>query len=414
MSYLDEPDAGRRIHARCEDWARFSAPGPGVTRLYLSQEHRRAAEALIGWMEEAGMEARLDAAGNVVGRYHAETGGGPYLVMGSHQDSVIEGGRYDGPLGVLTALDCVAVLNREGRRLPFGIEVVAFGDEEGSRFRTTLAGSRAVVGDFGDDLLQATDADGISMRAAFEAFGLDADRVAEAAHRKDEVLGYVEVHIEQGPVLEAEDLPVGVVTGISAQRRAWMHFRSEANHAGTVPMHLRSDAMAAAAEAVLIVEEVAGAQADTVGTVGSVETRPGLANVICGQVTISLDLRAPSVGLLDSAYDALVSRIDAVCRRRGVEVRHQILLDLAACPCSPAFVAQFEAAVRETGHRAVLMPSGAGHDGMAMSRLTDIGMLFVRCRGGVSHNPAESVSEEDVAAGAQVLLHFVRNFRPNP
>ncbi len=414
MSYLDEPDAGRRIYARCEDWSRFSDPGPGVTRLYLSQQHRYAADALISWMEEAGMEAHLDAAGNVVGRYHAETGGGPYLVMGSHQDSVIEGGKYDGPLGVLTALDCVAVLNGEGRRLPFGIEVVAFGDEEGSRFRTTLAGSRAIIGDFGDDLLQATDADGVSMAKAFEAFGLDAGRVAEAAHRKDDVLGYVEVHIEQGPVLEAENLPVGVVTGISAQRRAWIHFRSEANHAGTVPMHLRTDAMAAAAEAVLIVEELAAAQADTVGTVGSVETRPGLANVICGQVTISLDLRAPSVALLDSAYDALVSRIDAACRRRGVEVRQQILLDLPACPCAPAFVGQFEAAVRETGHRAVLMPSGAGHDGMAMSRLTDIGMLFVRCRNGVSHNPAESVAAQDVAVGAQVLLRFVRNFRPNP
>lgn len=410
MRYLDEPDAGTRIHARCEEWSRHSAPGPGVTRLYLSSEHRQAADVLQGWMEDAGMVADMDAAGNVVGRYDSETGGGPYLVIGSHQDSVIQGGKYDGPLGVLTALDCVAVLNAENRRLPFGIKVVAFGDEEGSRFRTTLAGSRAIAGDFGRDLLEATDPEGVSMAQALADFGLDPGRVSEAAEAPEDVAGYVEVHIEQGPVLESEDLPVGIVTGISAQRRAWLHFRSEPNHAGTVPMRLRSDALACAAEAVLIVEDVAKAHADTVGTVGSLEVQPGLANVICGEVTASLDLRSQNDDELNRAYDALTSRIAEAARRRGVEVSQEVLLDLQACPCSERIVSQLQEAVGATGVRPILMPSGAGHDGMAMSRITGIGMLFVRCKDGVSHNPAESVTAADVGAGADALLHFVRNF----
>lgn len=413
VSYLHEPDAGKRIYARCEEWAKFSAHGPGVTRFYLSHEHRLAAETLMGWMRDAGMEVWLDAAGNVVGRYHSSKGGGPYLVMGSHQDSVVHGGKYDGPLGIITALDCVAVLNAEGKRFPYGIEVVAFGDEEGARFRTTLAGSRAIVGEFGDDLLQATDADGVNITAALESFGLDPRRVEDAAHRPEDVVGWVEVHIEQGPVLESEDLPIGVVTGISAQRRAWFHFRSEPNHAGTVPMHLRADALAAAAEAVLIIEKVAASYAATVGTVGSVTTQPGVVNVICGQVTISLDLRSSEVETLRGAYETIISKVSAAACLRGVEFSQDVFLDLDACPCSPEFVAQLEAAVRETGHRAILIPSGAGHDAMAMSRLTEIGMLFVRCKGGISHNPAESVTVEDVAVGAHALMHFVRNFRPN-
>ena len=210
MTYLSESDAGKRIYQRCDEWAVYSEPGPGVTRLYLSNEHRAAADKLLDWMAEAGMDAHIDEAGNIIGRYHAETGAGPYLIMGSHQDSVIEGGKYDGPLGILTALDCVAVLNSENVRFPFGIEVVGFGDEEGSRFKTTLAGSRAIVGTVDNELLNASDRDGRTIAQALTDFGLDPANIGRAAHSSDDVVGYVEVHIEQGPVLEDEDRRIAV------------------------------------------------------------------------------------------------------------------------------------------------------------------------------------------------------------
>ena len=410
MTYLSESDAGKRIYQRCDEWAVYSEPGPGVTRLYLSNEHRAAADKLLDWMAEAGMDAHIDEAGNIIGRYHAETGAGPYLIMGSHQDSVIEGGKYDGPLGILIALDCVSVLNSENVRFPFGIEVVGFGDEEGSRFKTTLAGSRAIVGTVDDELLNATDPDGCTMAQALTDFGLDPANISKATHSSDDVVGYVEVHIEQGPVLEDEDLPIGVVTGISAQRRCWINFNSEPNHAGTVPMKLRTDAIVCAAECILAIEKAAGRFKDTVGTVGSIEARPGLANVICGNVTLSLDLRSPSKETLNKAFEIVKSEATAAAKRQGVSVEFEVILDLDPCPCSGKLIQQLETAVRETGVRAIQMPSGAGHDGMAMSQLTDIGMIFVRCKGGISHNPAESVTVEDVGAGAAAILQFVRNF----
>jgi allantoate deiminase len=200
-SYMDEPDAGKRILGRCDELGRISEPGEGVTRLYLTPQHRTAAETLVRWMGEAGMDAHIDEVGNVVGRYHSQAGGGPYLITGSHMDSVINAGRYDGPLGVITSLDCVAALNARGKRLPFGIEVIAFGDEEGTRFRTTLAGSRAITGQYGDDLLNAKDDTGLTLRDALSAFGLDPARIPEAARDPNDVIGYVELHIEQGPVL---------------------------------------------------------------------------------------------------------------------------------------------------------------------------------------------------------------------
>lgn len=411
-SYLDEPDAGARIMRRCDELAAISEPGEGVTRLYLTPEHRRAAALLERWMTEAGMETRIDEAGNVVGRYHADSGGGPYLIAGSHMDSVIDGGRYDGPLGILTALDCVAVLDAAGRRFPFGIEVVAFGDEEGTRFRTTLAGSGAVAGCFDAQLLEATDANGVTMREAMAAFGLDPDAVFAARHAPDDVAGYVEVHIEQGPVLEAENLPVGVVSAISGQTRAQVTLQGVANHAGTVPMALRRDPLLAASEIALAAEAIARARENTVATVGVVRVEPGAVNVIPGTVSMTLDLRARDDGTRASAWQEFQETARRIAARRGVDIRIDLLLDLAACHCAPAFVRQFEEAVSRGGFRPVLLPSGAGHDGMAMARLTDIGMLFVRCKGGFSHSPAESVEAGDVAAGAAILLSFLENFHP--
>jgi allantoate deiminase len=412
-AYLSEPDAGKRIMARCDELGRISEPGEGVTRLYLSRQHKVAAETLVAWMTDAGMDARIDEAGNVVGRYHSQTGAGPYLVTGSHMDSVVNAGRYDGPLGVLTSLDCVAVLNARGRRFPFGIEVVAFGDEEGTRFRTTLAGSRAITGQHGDDLLNAKDENGLTMREAMIEFGLDPTLIPAAAHRPEEVLGYVEIHIEQGPVLQAEDLPVGVVTAISGQTRAMVKLKGAANHAGTVPMGMRRDPILAASEIALAVERIAASHQSTVGTVGAIKAEPGLINVIPGEVSLSLDLRSQNDDVRKAAYAEFEAAATEIAARRGVGIQIDVILDLESCPCAPAFINQLDRAVEKTGLRVIRLPSGAGHDGMAMSTLTGIGMIFVRCKDGVSHSPQESVTAQDVAVGAAVLLSFIENIQRN-
>ena len=397
---------------RCDELARFSVAGEGVTRLYLSPEHKQAADALCLWMQQDGMDVRLDEAGNVIGRYHASTGGGPYLIIGSHQDSVIHGGKYDGPLGILAALDCVAVLNSRQQRFPFGIEVVAFGDEEGTRFNTTLAGSRAVVGTFGDDLLDARDPSGISLKEAMIAYGLNPKEVDNAAHPRADVLGYVEVHIEQGPVLEAEDLPICVVSAISGQSRSIIKLLSAPNHAGTVPMKLRHDPLLAASEIALTVERVARGHEHTVGTVGAIIAEPGVMNVIPGRVTMFLDIRSSSDEVRGHAYSEIEKAAQAIAVKRGVDVEINSVLNLKSCQCAPWIAEQLESAVTKCGVRPVRIPSGAGHDGMAMSNLTDIGMLFVRCRKGISHSPDESVTGEDVLVAARVLLSFLENFQP--
>lgn len=409
-SYLDEANAGDRIYRRCEEWAKISEPSEGVIRYFLTPEHKQAADILMGWMSESGLDARLDEAGNVVGRYHAETGGGPYLIFGSHLDSVTNGGKYDGPLGILTALDCVALLNRRGERLPIGIEIIAFGDEEGARFKTTLTGSRAIAGRFSDDMLTACDADGISMAQAFADFGLDVTKIAQAAHDPDDTAGYVELHIEQGPVLENENLPVGVVTAISGQTRAWIHVKSAPNHAGTVPMTLRNDALTSACEVALAVEEVACSHDNTVATVGTITAKPGLANVIPGEVTMSLDVRSPRDEVRECALAEIKSKSIEIAKRRGVVVEFEPVLELASCPCADELIQQIESAIRNVGVHPIRLPSGAGHDGMAMSLLTGIGMIFVRCKGGISHSPKESVTAADIDVGAKALLYFMQNF----
>lgn len=412
-SYMDEPDAGKRILARCDELGRISEPGEGVTRLYLTPQHRMAAEMLVRWMGEAGMDAHIDEVGNVVGRYHAQGGGGPYLITGSHMDSVINAGRYDGPLGVITSLDCVAALNARGKRLPFGIEVVAFGDEEGTRFRTTLAGSRAITGQYGDDLLNAKDDAGLTLRDALSAFGLNPARIPEAARNPRDVIGYVELHIEQGPVLQARNLPVGVVTAISGQTRAMVEIKGAANHAGTVPMGMRKDPLLAAGEIALAVERIASSHDNTVGTVGFIKAEPGLINVIPGSVSFSIDFRSQKDEVRKAAFAEVEKATQEIAARRGVTAKVEVILDLKSCPCAPDFVSRLQAAVTSAGSEPILLPSGAGHDGMAMSQLTGIGMIFVRCKDGISHSPEESVTACDVAAGASTLLHFIENFQGN-
>ncbi|HYD57143.1 MAG TPA: allantoate amidohydrolase [Burkholderiales bacterium] len=401
-----------RIMARCEALARHSELAGGLTRVFLSTQSHAAAGEVLGWMEAAGMRARLDAIGNVHGRYESASPGAPCLVLGSHLDTVRDAGRYDGILGVVSAIECVHSLSARGVRLPFAVEVIGFGDEEGVRFGTTLLGSRALAGLLEPAVLETRDASGVSIAEGLRAWRLDPRDVPSVKKEKGSALAYVELHIEQGPVLEAEGLPLGVVTAINGFSRLRATLTGTAGHAGTVPMRLRRDALAAAAECVLAVERVAKSDPELVGTVGRIEAHPGAINVIPGSVVFTIDFRAPRDELREDAVRKVTGEIEALCSRRNVEATVQPLQSMGVTRCAEWLMGQLDAAVAAQGVPVRRLPSGAGHDGMALQALCDIGMLFVRCRGGVSHNPAEAISEADAGAGARALLHFIEHFVP--
>jgi allantoate deiminase len=400
-----------RILERCAALARHSELAGGLTRVFLSPQARAATDAVLGWMREAGMAAKLDAIGNAAGRYEGERPGTPCLMLGSHLDTVRDAGRYDGMLGVVAAIECIDFLNKRNKRLPFAIEVIGFGDEEGVRFGTTLLGSRAVAGILDTEVLKAKDPQGNTMAEALRQFGLDPKRIPELARKKGEVLAYAELHIEQGPVLEAEGLPVGVVTAINGFSRLRVTLRGAAGHAGTVPMNLRRDALAGAAECVLALERIARQDPELVGTVGRIEARPGAINVIPGEVTFSVDVRAPRDPLRNQAVAAVRAEIETIARKRDLKSEIEILQEFGVTACSPRLMAQMDAAVARQGFRVRRLPSGAGHDGMALGAITEICMLFVRCKGGISHSPLESITEADASAGVNVLFDFIEHFR---
>jgi allantoate deiminase len=403
-----------RIMQRCDALARHSELSGGLTRVFLSPEGRAAGELVLGWMREAGMQAELDAMGNALGRYEGERPGHACLMLGSHLDTVRDAGKYDGMLGVITAIECVHALSSRKKRLTFAIEVVGFGDEEGVRFGTTLLGSRAIAGTLDPKVLEAKDSSGKSIAGALREFGLNPDHLSRVKRKKGDVLAYAELHIEQGPVLEAEGLPVGVVTAINGFSRLRVGLRGEAGHAGTVPMGLRRDALAAAAECVLAVEKTAKTHHDLVGTVGRIEAKPGAINVIPGEVQFTVDLRAPEDSLREQAVAEVRGHIERIARERKLEATIESLQDFGSSACAPWLMQQLVRAVEAQGLRVHRLPSGAGHDGMAIKALADIAMLFVRCKGGVSHNPAESITQEDAGVGAAVLFDFINEFNPVP
>ena len=402
-----------RILERVETLAGFSELDGGLTRVAFSKECRAASEAVIAWMTEAGMQSRLDAVGNVVGRYEGETPGLPCLMMGSHLDSVRDAGKYDGPLGVLVPLACVEALHEAGHRLPFAIEIVGFVDEEGVRFKSTLLGSRAIAGTFEDKALDATDEAGISVAQAMRDFGLDPAAIPSAARQREDVHAYVEFHIEQGPVLEDEGLPVGVVTAISGQTRLRATIEGTAGHAGTVPMTLRRDALAAASECILAVESLCrDGPPGLVGTVGELAVSPGASNIIAGSTHFSLDIRSPVNSERRQAASSIEEAMRRIVDRRGLRLTVETNFDSDSCGCAPWLMAQLGAAIQAESLPLRRLPSGAGHDGMAMIALTDIAMLFMRCEGGISHNPLEAVSQDDVGTGLRVMQRFIERFEP--
>ncbi|MGB6252615.1 MAG: allantoate amidohydrolase, partial [Bradyrhizobium sp.] len=383
---------GEEIVGRINRLAEISEAPDNLTRIFLTPELRAAADLIMTWMREAGMSAHLDAIGNVCGRYEGERLGLPCLMLGSHYDTVRDAGRWDGPLGVLTAISCVADLNKRGRRFPFAIEVVGFADEEGVRFASTLLGSRAVAGTFNELVLASKDSAGVSMREALVQFGLDPDDIGAAARTRGQLLAYVELHIEQGPVLEARGLPVGVVSAIAGATRLAARLTGMAGHAGTVPMALRQDALAGAAECIAAIEQLCRADdGGLVGTVGYLHAMPGATNVIPGQAHFTIDMRAPTDTHRNRAVTEMVRQIEAIAKRRKLELQLDVTHENRTVPCAPWLKAQIAEAAAAEDYPVFELASGAGHDGMAMVDIADVAMVFVRCRGGISHHPDEHV-----------------------
>lgn len=395
----------RIIIERCHYLAGCTDEPGAITRPFASEAMRCAHVLVTDWMREAGMAVRRDNIGNLRGRYEGE--GSATLLLGSHLDSVRDAGKYDGPLGVITAIAAVQRLQDAGVRLPFGIEVLAFADEEGMRYGTTYLGSRAVAGEFEWRDLERVDAAGVKMADAIRVFGGDPDLIVEDRWQGGELLGYLELHIEQGPVLEVRALPVGAVSAIVGQDRLELEFSGQSGHAGTVPMDRRRDALVAAAEFVVGTESAAAKHEGMVATVGKLDVWPDVGNVIPGRVRLSLDARHADDATRTAFTAALVAQAQDIAKRRHLAVEVRPLAQNPAVRCSDRIKALLNQAVKDVGHPLVELVSGAGHDAVVMSTLTEVGMLFIRCKGGVSHNPAESVTIDDAAVALDVLSRFL-------
>jgi allantoate deiminase len=400
--------AAARVMERADQLADISETPRGLTRVYLSPEHLRA-NALVGhWMEQAGMRVWQDSVGNICGRYEGEQAGAPALLLGSHLDTVRDAGRYDGMLGVLTAIEVVQALHDRGRRLPMAVEIVGFGDEEGTRYGITLLGSRGLTGDWPSEWLQQQDAQGVSVAQALANAGLDGANIGQAARNREEIAAYLELHIEQGPCLEQEGLALGVVQAINGARRLTCRFTGLAGHAGTVPMNHRQDALAASAEWMMAVESITKQHGrQQVATIGTLSCAPGAVNVIPGEVALTLDVRGPEDEALEALQQALLAQAGDIAQRRGVQFSAEEYYRMAATRCDPELQQRLVQAVSRVQGRTLSLPSGAGHDAIAIARCWPVGMLFVRCQGGISHHPAESVMAADVALAIEAFCYAV-------
>jgi allantoate deiminase len=400
---------GERLWRRISDLGEIGKQrGGGVTRLSFTEEERAAKDLVASYMEEASLSVYEDAVGNLFGRRDGRNPRSASILIGSHVDSVYNGGNFDGPLGVLAGIEVLQTMEKQGMETEHPIEVVAFTDEEGARFSLGMVGSRALAGKLtAEDIETYEDGDGVSVAEAMRAYGLDPEKIGDAARPEGSVRAYVELHIEQGRVLESEDLPVGVVTGIAGI--VWLRFilEGETGHAGATPMNLRRDALAAAAEIMGLIEAEATKTGTTVGTVGQLDLEPGGINIIPGEVRFSLDLRDIDEGVRDRVEARIMEGAEEVCLRRGVAPAVETLQRVAPAPSSDPVRGAAERACERLGIRVHELPSGAGHDGMQLADLCPIGMIFVRSREGISHNPDEWSSKEDCAAGAEVLYHTV-------
>ena len=392
------------VIARCRKLASFSEDAGGTRRTFLSAPMRDCHREIAGWLESLGARVRVDAVGNLRGFYSGVSPGVPRILVGSHLDTVPNAGAFDGILGVVLAVGLVKSL--EGMKLPFGIEVVGFSEEEGVRFGVPFIGSRALVGRADEELLGRKDEHGISVRKAIQDFGLNPNEISKAA-LGDDVLGYIEFHIEQGPVLEHLGRPLGVVEAIVGQNRLEFTFSGQANHAGTTPMNLRHDALATAAEWILAVENLAQSTPGIVATVGFVEARPGAMNVIAGEARATLDIRHASDRARTEALDELIRHAESIAARRGVTVKWRTLLAQHAVAMDPFLTEQIGRAIQKADCEPHRMASGAGHDAMILAEKIPAAMIFLRTPGGISHDPSESVHLDDVAKALDCGRHLL-------
>ncbi|MEQ9904327.1 allantoate amidohydrolase [Pectobacterium aroidearum] len=400
--------AAEQIMSRCDALAEISETPGQLTRVYLSLEHLRANARVGEWMREAGMSVWQDSVGNICGRYEGLTPDAPALLLGSHLDTVRNAGRYDGMLGVLTAIEVVRAFHQQGTRLPVALEIIGFGDEEGTRFGITLLGSRGLTGTWPESWLECQDVEGTSVAQALTIAGLDPLEVALAARPVSDIAAYLELHIEQGPCLEQQDLALGVVTAINGARRLNCTFLGLAGHAGTVPMTQRQDALAAAADWMAQAER-ATRESDPhlVATFGTLQCLPGAANVIPGEVKMTLDIRGPEDAPLDALLEKLLTLGQDIAHQRGCQFSAEEYYRIAATRCDPALQSILNEAVVQVQGKTLLLPSGAGHDAIAIAERWPVAMLFVRCRGGISHHPDESVTTADVALALQAFYQAV-------
>jgi beta-ureidopropionase / N-carbamoyl-L-amino-acid hydrolase len=402
-----EPTLGNMVWDWHEKLAQHSDPGFAeqgqLTVTYLTDAHRACAQRISHWMRDCGFdEVSIDAVGNVVGVYHGNSADSRRLLTGSHYDTVRNGGKYDGRLGIFTPMACVHELARRGRRLPFGIEVVGFAEEEGQRYKATFLGSGALIGQFDERWLDQADADGVTMRDAMQHAGLCIADIPKLRRDPARYLGFVEVHIEQGPVLNEIDLPLGIVTSINGGVRYTCEAIGMASHAGTTPMNRRRDAAAAVAELALYVEERASQDGDSVGTIGILNVPGGSTNVVPGRCQFTLDLRAPNDPQRDAMVRDVLDRMQAIGARRGVRFASELTMRAAAAPSAPEWQQRWERAVDALGVPLHRMPSGAGHDAMKLHEVMPQAMLFVRGQNsGISHNPLESTTSDDIELAAQ-------------
>ncbi|BCN40052.1 hypothetical protein ALDI51_33710 [Alicycliphilus denitrificans] len=408
-----EPVLGNDVWDWQEKLSAHTDPGYAelgqLTVTYLTDAHRACAQRISHWMRDCGFdEVEIDAVGNVVGRYHGATPGAKYLITGSHYDTVRNGGKYDGRLGIFVPMACVRELHRQHRRRPFGIEVVAFAEEEGQRYKATFLGSGALIGDFKQEWLDQKDADGITMREAMQHAGLCIDDIPRLQRDAARYLGFIEVHIEQGPVLNELDIPLGVVTSINGGVRYVCEMTGMASHAGTTPMDRRRDAALGVAELALYMEQRAAQDGDSVATIGMLQVPNGSINVVPGRCQFSMDMRAPTDPQRDAMAADVLAKLEEIARRRGLQYKAELSMKAAAAPSAPEWQQRWEAAVQALGVPLYRMPSGAGHDAMKLHEVMPQAMLFVRgLNSGISHNPLESSTADDMQLAVDAFTHVL-------
>ena len=396
---------GGPITAMLDDIASCSGEGPGVTRLPFTQEHHTAAAKIRKWMQDTGLAVHMDAAGTIIGRREGAEGG-PTLLFGSHQDTVRHGGKYDGIMGVL--LPILALRAIDELQLPFSVQVMAFADEEGVRFPTALIGPRALAGNFEPAVLDLEDQDGISIRDAMVNFGLRPDGIKSLDLRNTPIIGYIETHIEQGPVLDDENLPLGIVTAIAGIERHQITLKGSAGHAGTTPMRGRLDSLACAAELVLAAERIAGETPELIATIGKMNVSPNAVNVIPGEVSMILEVRSAVDETREHGGETIVDRMKEIAARRSISFACRKTYIQPAVPCDGKLKSLLKEAASSRQHNPIEITSGATHDASAMADLCPMAMLFVRCHRGISHTPEEFAKEADMQAAVDSLVNFIK------